>query len=336
MTDNNIIGRRYALLFDTDDLVAIATPAMVIKSVNRAYCTFFDRQEHQLTGSLLTDGYCEDVAESCAEPVPEMTPEEPVVHFTRRSGTGAGIRWVKWKQSGIYDEHGTLLEIMVVGRDVDEYISIKKQKDEVASLLKAYRYAIDTNIICSITDKKGIITYVNRNFCRVSQYSVGELIGHSHNVVNSGYHRTEFFSELWQSISSGRMWQGEIRNRAKDGSIYWVKTVIIPIMDDARQITSYLSLRSVITEQKMLEEEKKVYLQSLEDMLYMVSHELRNPITKCMGILNIMTTTMSPDNEYQALLDCMVDATLQMDGYSKRLNDYLLSNKGVSARVLDT
>ena len=113
--------------------------------------------------------------------------------------------------------------------------------------------ALNTTTILAITDTKGRIIFANAKFCEISKYNSEELIGKTHKVVNSGYHDPEFFKNLWQTISQGQEWRGEIQNRAKDGSIYWVDTYIIPFLNDQGQPYQYVSIRHDITNRKLLE-----------------------------------------------------------------------------------
>ncbi|GEK30404.1 GGDEF domain-containing protein [Kurthia zopfii] len=110
--------------------------------------------------------------------------------------------------------------------------------------------AIDQSIIVAITNAQGQIISVNKQFCEISKYSVTELIGQNHRIINSGYHSKMFFKKMWQTISSGKIWNGEICNRAKDGNLYWVQTVIVPFINEFGKPYQYISIRTDITEQK--------------------------------------------------------------------------------------
>jgi len=157
--------------------------------------------------------------------------------------------------------------------------------------------AIDEAAIVAITDQKGIITYVNNKFCKISKYSKEELLGQNHRIINSGHHNKEFFVDMWKTIANGQTWEGEVRNRAKDGTFYWVNTTIVPFMNDQGKPVQYVSVRYEITERKLAEEKLKVYAkrleisnQELQDFASVAAHDLQEPLRKILSFSDRLQT----------------------------------------------
>ncbi|WP_174705624.1 PAS domain S-box protein [Leptospira kobayashii] len=144
-----------------------------------------------------------------------------------------------------------------IGIDITRTKEIERELKSSLKELSDFQTALNTVSIVAITDKAGTIIYVNQNFCKISGYSRDELLGHNHRIINSGYHSKDFFKDLWKTISQGKIWKGEIKNKAKDGRFYWVDTTISPIMDENGKPYQYLAIRNDITERKETEEKAR-------------------------------------------------------------------------------
>jgi PAS domain S-box-containing protein len=151
------------------------------------------------------------------------------------------------------DEAGSLRGFSHVTRDIT---ASKEAEEALRSSLRSLadlKAALDESAIVAITDKHGKITYVNDKFCEVSKYYMEELVGQDHSILNSGYHASEHFEDLWNTIARGDVWRGEIRNQTRDGSPYWVDITIVPFLDEAGEPDQYFAICNDITRYKEAE-----------------------------------------------------------------------------------
>lgn len=136
--------------------------------------------------------------------------------------------------------------------------------------------ALDRTALVSMTDEKGNILYANTKFVEVSKYSMPELLGQNHRILKSGHQSDDVFVDLWKTISSGSIWRGEIMNKAKDNTYYWVDTSIAPIVGESGRPERYISVRFLITDRKLAEEREKERLAELEKLnKFMIGRELK-------------------------------------------------------------
>ena len=170
------------------------------------------------------------------------------------------------------------------------------QTKEVAD----HKFALDQHAIVAVTDVQGTITYVNDKFCAISQYSEGELIGQNHRILNSGHHSREFFGQMYRSIASGKVWHGEIKNRAKDGSTYWVATTMVPLAGADGKPRQYVSIRTVITESKLAAE-------SLIGQAVQLSQQAEE-LARSRQALETQTRMLQSEARYRGLLEAAPDA----------------------------
>jgi PAS domain S-box-containing protein len=174
--------------------------------------------------------------------------------------------------------------------------------------LEDQKYALDQHAIVSIADVQGNITYANDKFSQISGYKSEELYGQNHRVLKSGTHPPEFFTNMWKTISGGNVWKGEIKNRAKDGTIYWVDSTITPLLGKDGKPDHYISIRTDITDRKKGElaliearDSAEVANQVKSEFLATMSHEIRTPMNGVIGMTGLLLdTSLSPEQRHFA------------------------------------
>ena len=195
-------------------------------------------------------------------------------------------------------------------------------QEDSLRLLEEMRYALDQAAIVAVTDQRGVISYVNDKFCEISGYSREELLGQDHRIINSAYHPKEFIRELWRTIARGQVWRGELRNRAKSGSIYWVDTTIVPLLNAEGKPRQYLAIRSDITDRKAMEQRlaDQAALAQLGEFAAVVAHEVRNPLAGVKGSLQILQSRPATEPDDRRIIEAMI---ARLDSLIAKVEDIL-------------
>lgn len=170
--------------------------------------------------------------------------------------------WIIATVIPVRDTDGKIIQYFSVDVDITARELTSEKYNKTLHNLRNIENALDHSSVVAITDEKGVITYVNEKFCTLSQYASSELIGKTHRIVNSGYHPKSFFKEMWETILNGDIWEGDVCNQAKDGSLYWVSTTVVPFFDGQGKPKHYIAIRHDITDRKKAEEELEVALQN--------------------------------------------------------------------------
>ncbi len=205
---------------------------------------------------------------------------------------------------------------MILNTDI---INFDLQFEEIYSI-------INNHSMVEVTDIEGNIIFANKKFCDISQYSEQELIGQNHRIIKSGFHTKEFYKDLWSTITSGKIWHGEFKNKAKDGSYFWNKQMIMPRFDNKKTICGYISIGTDITTEKELSEKltqiednlvqqnknlqekikrksdeiiKKEKLSMLGTMASRLAHDLKNPLTVVKAYSDILSRQLEDKMNYE-------------------------------------
>ncbi len=307
VTDTNLKDITSAL--DESSIVAITDPKGIISFVNEKFVQISGYTKDELIGqnhSILNSGF---------------HPKEFFKEMWRTIGSGnvwkgevrnkaknGDLYWVDTTIVPFLNQKGRPYQYVAIRSDITNLKTAKADLKEKMKEVSDYKFAIDQASIVAFTDEKGLIKSVNDKFCEISKYSREELIGQDHRMLNSGFHTKGFFKGLWKTIGSGEVWKGEIRNKAKDGSYYWVDTTIIPFLNEKGKPYQYLSIRNDITERKQTEEllHRQDKLAAVGQLAAGVAHEIRNPLTSMKGYAEFLQLDET-DEQRKEFLDIILD-----------------------------
>jgi PAS domain S-box-containing protein len=255
-----LADQKFAL--DQHAIVAITDVQGTITYVNDKFCAISQYSREELIGQnhrILNSGYHpKDFFQQMYHTIADGKVWHGEIRNRAKDGS---IYWVDTTIVPFLTSEGKPRQYMAIRADITERkrgeSALKESlatSDRALKELADQKFALDQHAIVAITDVQGTITYVNEKFCAISQYPKEELIGQNHRILNSGHHPKEFFQRMYQDIANGKVWHGEIKNRAKDGSIYWVDTTIVPFMRAEGKPRQYVAIRADITERRRIEE----------------------------------------------------------------------------------
>jgi len=204
--------------------------------------------------------------------------------------------------------------------------SLERSLKELADI----KFALDQSTIVAITDQRGIINYVNDEFCRISRFSRSDLLGQDHRIINSGFHPKDFIRDLWTTIASGKVWKGELKNRASDGTIYWVDTTIVPFLNSDGKPYQYVAIRHDITQLKRAEDQirhqaaelqRAAQLSLIGELAAGLAHEIKNPLAGIQGGVDILIRRRDKNDPEREALEGMRHEVQRIDNTVRALLD---------------
>jgi methyl-accepting chemotaxis protein len=247
-------------------------PDGTIVKINQQFVTTTGFQEEDLIGKNLMMFVPEMEKKAFTEMWDRLLQGVPYRGEARRQIKNGEEKWLVATYTPAYDNHNKIFKIIYLGQDITEtkklQIETLKKSEELNKIYKemeTQNSIINSVAIVSKTDVKGNITYVNDEFLKWSKYTKEELIGKNHRILKSGHQSDEIFKDMWRTIANGKIWRGEIKNRAKDGSYYWVDSIIAPVMGDNGKPKEYIAQRFVINDKKAMEEELERFVSNKLD-----------------------------------------------------------------------
>jgi PAS domain S-box-containing protein len=298
----------YKFALDESSIVAITNQKGIINFVNDNFCKISKYSREELIGKdhrIINSGFhSKEFIHDLWVTIANGKIWKGELKNRAKDGS---YYWVDTTIVPFLNELGKPFQYVAIRSDITQR---KLSEENLLKSLKEvsdYKFALDESSIVAITNQKGIINFVNDNFCKISKYSREELIGKDHRIINSGFHSKEFIHDLWVTIANGKIWKGELKNRAKDGSYYWVDTTIVPFLNELGKPFQYVAIRSDITLRKKAEEDLIKYSSALEfkntqlvDFCNIVSHNLRAPLINISMLIDYID--QSTDEEERQMM----------------------------------
>lgn len=291
------IFRLAAIVENSDDAILSLNLHGIIKTWNRSAEKVYGYTSEEVIGKNISEFIPPEILEQESAIFQRIKSGENLQnHETYRIRQDGTIVRISLTISPIKNHLGKMVGFSKIARDITSQNIAEEANKRLVKELADIKFALDESSIVAITDQTGKINYVNDKFCEISGYTREELLDQDHRIINSGHHPKEFIRQIWTKIANGKVWHGELKNRAKDGSFYWVDTTIVPFLNEKGKPYQYVAIRNDITKRKRAENiilelnetlERKVTERTLElnalnreleAFSYSVSHDLRAPL----------------------------------------------------------
>jgi len=295
-----------SIINSSDDAILSKTLDGIITSWNNGAERTFGYTSMEVIGKSISILIPPHLQKEEKEIIEKIRKGKAVDHYeTERVRKDGRVIDVSLTISPIKDNYGKVIGASNISQDITDrkkakadYVWVNEELTRQLKEVSDYKHALDESSIVAITNARGIIKHVNDNFCKISKYSREELIGKDHRIINSGHHSKEFIRDLWATISHGKIWKGELRNKAKDGTIYWVDTTIVPFLNAEGNPYQYVAIRADITERKRVEENLVQSLKEISDYKYALDESSIVAITDKDGIIKHVNDNFCKTSKY--------------------------------------
>ena len=315
--------QRYrGIIEDQSELIWRNKPDGTITFVNDAFCRAFGRVRDDLLNASILPLIAETDRPAIKAYFASFESKMGIsTHEHRVVGVNNAVRWHQWINRAIFGDSDKVTEIQGTGRDVTDQREAEKESKLLFTAIEQAAEAI------MITDAGGIIEYVNPAFERVSGYGRREAMGQTPRILRSGRHGEDFYSDMWNTLNSGKTWSGRVTNRKKDGSLFTEEVVISPLFDAKGVVTNYVSVKRDVTHESRIEEQLRQAqrMEAVGQLAGGVAHDFSNLLQAILGYADIVLESLPPGDRHRQDIEQIqragrraADLTRQLLAFSRR------------------